>query len=69
MNGRDVRRGGQAEARREPFPARHLRRFIGIERDQDYFDIMVERIVEAHRQPRLELPDPPRQPEQQGFDL
>ena len=45
------------------------RRFIGIERDQDYFDIMVERIVEAHRQPRLELPDPPRQPEQQGFDL
>lgn len=35
------------------------RRFIGIERDPDYFQIMVKRIDEAMRQPRLELPEPP----------
>ena len=34
------------------------RRFIGIERDPDYFDIMVKRIDEAMRQPRLALPEP-----------
>lgn len=36
------------------------RRFIGIERDPDYFDIMCRRIDEAMRQPRLELPEPPK---------
>ena len=36
------------------------RRFVGIERDPDYFDIMCRRIDEAMRQPRLELPEPPK---------
>lgn len=34
------------------------RKFIGIEMDKDYFDIMCRRIDEAMRQPRLDLPEP-----------
>lgn len=36
------------------------RHFIGIERDPDYFDIMVSRVEEAMRQPRLDLSAPPK---------
>jgi DNA modification methylase len=36
------------------------RSFIGIERDPDYFAIMVRRIEEAHRQPDMFVPQPAR---------
>jgi len=45
------------------------RSFIGIERDPEYFEIMVRRIEEALRQPRLELPEPHAPAMQEGFDL
>ena len=45
------------------------RRFIGIERDPDYFEIMCRRIDEALRQPRLELPEPPAPAKQEAMDL
>ena len=45
------------------------RRFIGIERDPDYFEIMCKRVEEATRQPRLALPDPPTAPVQEGMDV
>ena len=45
------------------------RRFIGIERDPDYFEIMCRRIDEASRQPRLELPEPPAPAKQEAMDL
>ena len=45
------------------------RKFIGIEKDTDYFDIMCRRIDEATRQPRLELTVPKTAPTQEGFDL
>ena len=45
------------------------RRFIGIERDPGYFDIMCRRIEEAMRQPRLDLPEPPKVAIQEDFGL
>ena len=44
------------------------RRFIGIERDQDYFDIACKRVEEAYRQPDLFI-EKPKAAEQTGFDL
>lgn len=43
------------------------RRFIGIERDPDYFDIMCSRIDEAMRQPRFDLPLPRKAPVQEDL--
>lgn len=45
------------------------RRFIGIERDPDYFQIMCDRIAEAYRQPRLDLPQPTAPATQEAMDL
>ena len=39
------------------------RKFIGIERDQDYFDIACSRIDDAYKQPRL-FAEPQQKPEQ-----
>lgn len=47
---------------------REGRRFIGVELDPEYFDIACERIEMEMRQPRLDLPQPPK-PEQMGMDL
>lgn len=44
------------------------RPFIGIEREEKYFDIACRRIEEAYRQPRL-FEDAPPKPVQQGLDL
>lgn len=43
------------------------RKFIGIEIHEPYFDIACRRIEEAMRQPRLDLPDPEKKPEQESF--
>lgn len=45
------------------------RRFIGIERDPDYFDIMCGRVEEAYRQPDLFVSQPEPQPVQEGWDF
>ena len=46
------------------------RSFIGIEKDEDYFDICVKRITDAHRQADLFVAKPaPITPTQEGFDL
>lgn len=47
------------------------RKFIGIERDPEYFEIMCRRIDEAHRQADLfvEKPAAKPAPTQEGFDL
>lgn len=37
------------------------RKFIGIEREEKYFNIAVERIKQAHAQGKLFAPDPPKQ--------
>jgi site-specific DNA-methyltransferase (adenine-specific) len=39
------------------------RKFMGVEKDEQYFDVMCRRISEALRQPDLfiEAPEPPRQ--------
>jgi DNA modification methylase len=42
------------------------RAFIGIEREQGYFDIACRRIDEAYKQPRL-FPEPPPVPVQRGM--
>lgn len=47
---------------------REGRRFIGIELDPGYFDIACERIEREMRQPRLDLPAPPK-PEQETMQL
>ncbi|WP_422028123.1 DNA-methyltransferase [Roseovarius sp.] len=44
------------------------RKGIGIEIDQDYFDIACKRVEEAYRQPDLFVA-PPKQAVQEGFDL
>ena len=46
------------------------RKFIGIEQDPDYFEIMCRRIDEAHRQADLFVAKPTTPaPKQEGFDL
>jgi len=46
------------------------RKFIGIERDPDYFDICVKRITDAHRQADLFVAKPATiQPSQEALDL
>ncbi len=45
------------------------RSFIGIELDPDYFDIAVERIKEAHRQPDLFVGSPSPPPEQKDLQF
>jgi DNA modification methylase len=44
------------------------RKFIGIELDEDYFDIACRRIQEAYNQPRLAL-DEPAKPVQQSIEF
>lgn len=44
------------------------RKGIGIEIDPDYFEIACKRVEEAYRQPDLFV-EPPKKPEQTGFDL
>ncbi len=46
--------------------ARHSRRFIGIEREQKYFDIACERIEAAQMQTSLFMPEPPEPPSKQS---
>jgi site-specific DNA-methyltransferase (adenine-specific) len=43
--------------------AQRERKFLGIERDQRWFDIACRRIEEAYRQPRL-FDEPPPKPVQ-----
>ncbi len=43
------------------------RRFIGIERERQYFDIACERIENAQRQAPLLPPEPAREPVQEGL--
>jgi site-specific DNA-methyltransferase (adenine-specific)/modification methylase len=46
------------------------RKFIGIEQDPDYFEIMCRRIDEAHRQADLFVSKPTAPaPKQEGFDI
>lgn len=45
------------------------KRFIGIERDPDYFDIMCRRIDDACKQPADLFVEPPKAPVQEGMDL
>jgi len=46
------------------------RKFIGIEKDPDYFEIMCRRIDDAHRQADLFIAKPTAPaPKQEGFDL
>jgi len=45
------------------------RRFIGIEKDPDYFEIMCKRIEEAYWQPDLFIEPPSPAPTQEGFDI
>ena len=44
------------------------RKGIGIEIDPDYFEIACKRVEEAYRQPDLFV-EPPKTPEQTGFDI
>ena len=43
------------------------RQFIGIELDEDYFDIACKRIEEAYQQPDLFIEERKREPEQGGL--
>ena len=42
-------------------------RFIGIERDEEYFDIACERIRKAYAQPDMFVPQPAPAPKQEAF--
>ena len=44
------------------------RKFIGIEINEDYFNIACERIAEAYRQPRL-FAEPAAKPVQEAMDV
>ena len=44
------------------------RKFIGIERDHDYFSIACRRIEQAYAQRPLFEPEPQRVPEQMGIE-
>lgn len=44
------------------------RKFIGIEREPEYFKIACKRIEQAYAQPDLFV-EPPKKPEQTGFDV
>lgn len=44
------------------------RKGIGVEIDPDYFEVACRRVEEAYRQPDLFV-EPPKPPEQTGFDL
>jgi site-specific DNA-methyltransferase (adenine-specific) len=44
------------------------RKFIGIEREEKYFDIACRRIKQAYNQRPLFEPEPIRKPEQMGFE-
>lgn len=45
------------------------RSFVGIELDPDYFDLSVERIKEAHRQPDMFVEAPPIEPTQEDLGI